>query len=193
MLDSDPKASGKGALVVLNGEINSAREVTKTNTYRVEAFQSGQIGLSGYVDPDQKVQFYRSPVKRHTVHSQFSQLSIRSLPRIAILYSYVGADDDLLQYIVRSGRYQGIVLAGTGGGHCTSAEKDSLTDAINHGLHVVRSSRIGDGRVVPLDKEAWLDCITGDNLLPQKARILLMLSLLVTQDRSVIQQIFDEY
>src|SRR5262245_21809435 len=35
-----PEARGKGTLVVLNDEINGARDVTKTNTYRVETFRS---------------------------------------------------------------------------------------------------------------------------------------------------------
>src|SRR6266481_9270132 len=35
---ADPTSRGKGTLVVLNDEINAARDVTKTNTYRVETF-----------------------------------------------------------------------------------------------------------------------------------------------------------
>ncbi|SDC80316.1 L-asparaginase [Melghirimyces thermohalophilus] len=190
---SEPASIGKGVLVVLNDEINCAREATKANTYRVEAFQSGQLGLLGYVDPDRKVQFYRSPSRKHTVHSQFSKLSISAFPKVAILYSHAGADQDLIQYIIRSGRYQGIVLAGTGGGHCTSEEKAGLIEAVERDIHVVRSSRVGNGRVVMLNRESWQSCITADNLLPHKARILLMLSLLVTQERAAIQQIFDEY
>ena len=58
-------AVGKGTLVVLNDEVNAARDVTKTNTYRVETFRSGELGLLGYVDAD-KVAFYRAPLRRHT-------------------------------------------------------------------------------------------------------------------------------
>src|SRR6185503_4156044 len=60
-----PGARGQGALVVLNGEINAAREVTKTDTQRVQTFQARAYGLLGVVDPD-RVVFYRSVVKRHT-------------------------------------------------------------------------------------------------------------------------------
>ena len=38
--------------MVLNDEINGARDVTKTNTYRVETFRAGELGLLGYVDAD---------------------------------------------------------------------------------------------------------------------------------------------
>ena len=43
-----PEARGKGVLVVLNDEINSARDVTKTNTLRVETFRAPELGLLGY-------------------------------------------------------------------------------------------------------------------------------------------------
>ncbi len=37
---ASPDARGKGVLVVMNEEINAARDVTKTNTYRVETFRA---------------------------------------------------------------------------------------------------------------------------------------------------------
>lgn len=39
---ASPEARGKGVLVVMNDEINCARDVTKSNTYRVETFRSGE-------------------------------------------------------------------------------------------------------------------------------------------------------
>ncbi|MFB4475133.1 hypothetical protein ACDI16_19825 [Oceanobacillus caeni] len=36
-------------------------------------------------------------------------------------------------------------------------------------------------------------CVTADNLNPQKARILLMLSLSISNDVSEIQRVFDDY
>jgi L-asparaginase len=46
-----PEAVGKGVLIVMNDEISAAREVTKTNTYRVETFRSPDLGFLGYVEP----------------------------------------------------------------------------------------------------------------------------------------------
>ena len=46
-------------------EINGARDVTKSNTYRVETFRSGEMGFLGYVDDD-KVSFYNASTRRHT-------------------------------------------------------------------------------------------------------------------------------
>src|SRR5256885_16915472 len=64
------EARGKGVLVVLNDEINSAREVTKTDALRLQTFQSRAYGMLGVVDPD-RVVFYREPLKRHTAKSEF--------------------------------------------------------------------------------------------------------------------------
>jgi len=61
---SSPEARGKGALIVMNDEINGARDVTKTNTYRVETFRAPELGLLGYVDED-RVSFYRMSTRRH--------------------------------------------------------------------------------------------------------------------------------
>lgn len=40
-----PESRGRGVLVVLNDEINAARDVTKSNTYRPETFRSGELGF----------------------------------------------------------------------------------------------------------------------------------------------------
>src|SRR5262245_16275271 len=37
---TSPEAVGKGAMVVMNGQINAAREVTKTNTIEAETFRT---------------------------------------------------------------------------------------------------------------------------------------------------------
>ncbi len=60
-----PDARGKGVLIVLNDEINAARDATKTNTLRVETFKAPELGILGYIDED-RVSFYRSTTRRHT-------------------------------------------------------------------------------------------------------------------------------
>ena len=47
-----PESRGKGGLIVLNDEINAARDTTKTNTLRVETFRAPELGILGYVDED---------------------------------------------------------------------------------------------------------------------------------------------
>lgn len=188
-----PAAHGKGVLVVLNDEINSAREVSKTNTYRLETFQSGQLGFLGYVDPDHTVQFYRSPTRKHTVHSEFAKLTIEQLPRVPIVYSYAGADGSEIEAIFKHTKCQGLVVAGTGAGKFSSAEEQVLREADKQGIPIVRSSRVGNGRVVDIDCYADTGFISGDNLLPQKARILLMLAIAAGKSTDEIRKIFTEY
>jgi len=94
---ADPLSRGKGTLVVLNDEINAARDVTKTNTYRLETFQSRELGILGYADPD-KIVFYRAPTRKHTTQSQFDLTQTGELPKVSILYSYAAQSQfDLTQ------------------------------------------------------------------------------------------------
>lgn len=189
------EAVGKGALVVLNDEINAAREVTKTNTYRVETFKSPELGLLGYVDAD-AIAFYRTSTKRHTTRSEFDVRGRTSLPPVEILYSYIQPSTVLASALVASGT-QGIVFAGTGAGLISSAERDALKPIISAPAAtrplLVRSNRTGNGRVIALPEWDALGMIPGDNLSPQKARILLMLGLTRTRDVGELRRMFAEY
>ena len=93
----------KGVLVVLNDEINSAREVAKTDALRVQTFQSRPYGILGVVDPD-RVVYYRDPVKRHTQKTEFDVSTVTSLPRVDIMMFYQGASSDLLARVRRRRR-----------------------------------------------------------------------------------------
>ena len=58
----------------------------------------------------------------------------------------------------------------------------------------VRSSRTSSG-IVAAGLERWQEqgFLYADNLNPQKARLLLQLALLRTQERSEVQEIFSRY
>ena len=190
-----PVARGKGVLIVMNDEINGARDVTKSNTYRAEAFRSGELGFLGYVDQDQVV-FYRMSTKRHTAQSEFDVSGITQLPRVDIVYSYVEPDTAMIRGLATSGA-RGIVFAGTGAGGISNLEKAAV-GAINSSAAavkpvLVRSNRTGNGRVVARPDYDKLNMIPADNLNPQKARILLMLALTKTNDGGEIRRMFSEY
>src|SRR5699024_4332349 len=110
---SSEHATGYGVIVLLNNELHSARDVTKGQTYRLDAFHSGDFGVLGIIDGDHSVQFYRRPTRRHTVHSEFSTLKLQpdNFPKVEIIYSYAGAKGHLINYITQSGLYAGIVIA----------------------------------------------------------------------------------
>lgn len=190
-----PDAKGKGALVVLNDEINAARDTTKTNTLRVETFRAPELGLLGYIDED-KVAFYRSTTKRHTANTEFDVTSLTTLPKVSILYSYIEPDASLIQAAIKAGA-KGIVFAGTGNGALSVGEETVLKEIAAMPAAskpaLVRSSRVGNGRVIATAEYDALGVIPSDTLNPQKARILLMLALTKTSDPKEIRRIFSEY
>ena len=190
-----PEAKGKGALIVLNDEINAARDTTKTNTLRVETFKAPELGLLGYIDED-KVSFYRTPTKRHSANSEFDVSALTLLPKVAILYSYIDPDASLIDAAIKSGA-KGIVFAGTGNGGLSIMEETAIksVNSMPAALRpvLVRSSRVGNGRVTPTAEYDALNVIPSDTLNPQKARILLMLALTKTTDPKEIRRIFSEY
>jgi L-asparaginase len=188
---ADPASRGKGTLVVLNDEINAARDVTKTNTYRVETFQSREVGILGYADPD-RIAFYRAPVRRHTTQSEFDLTQMDAFPKVDILYAHSGDDGDLAKGAVAAGA-KGLVIAGTGAGHTQNARKVLKELYDTTGVVVVRSSRVGAGRVMRDDNWQEPGFVAADNLNPQKARILLQLGLTKTNKPDDIQKMFDEY
>ena len=187
-----PDAGGKGVLTVLNNEIQCARDVTKSNTFRVETFRPNELGFLGYADSDGQVVFYRAPLRKHTTETPFDVAGRTSLPRVDIVYAYAGADG-LLVEAVRNNRSDGLILAGFGGGSYPPAVTQAAAEAVQDGMPVVLATRATAGRVVTTpqkEKQGFMVC---DNLLPQKARILLMLGLTVTQDKAQLQSMFYEF
>ncbi|HSL93266.1 MAG TPA: asparaginase, partial [Bacillota bacterium] len=90
------RSRNQGVLVLMNDEVYSARDVTKTNTARLHTFRSPDLGPLGFVDGGE-VSYYHSPLKKHTYLSEFQLESLSELPRVDIIYSYTGADRILIE------------------------------------------------------------------------------------------------
>ncbi|MCJ2544117.1 asparaginase [Thermostichus vulcanus] len=188
----DPEARGKGVMVLLNDEINSARDVTKGAIYRLQAFQSREFGPLGSTDAD-RVVFYRAPIRKHTYMSEFDVAdftAITDLPRVDIVYGCRGCDDVMVRAAIEAGA-KGIVVAAMGDGWLIDIE-DALKEAFEAGIVVVRSSRVGENRVAPWARYENI-FVAGDNLTPQHARLLLALALTKTSSVQEVQSFFDEY
>lgn len=151
------------------------------------------MGCLGYIDAAHQIVYYRLPAKKHTTDSSFNALDFNRFPNVEIVYSYAGATGDLIHYIAESNKYDGIVIAGTGAGRFSKKEKEALIYAAEKGMRIARSSRVGSGRVLSIDEFEQTDLIHADNLNPQKARILLALSILLDNNIEAIQKVFDEY
>jgi L-asparaginase len=185
-----PEAAGMGVLVVTNSEINAARDVTKTFTYQVQTFRSRDLGVLGYVDPD-RVAFYRAPLRIHTAASGFDLAEIPAMPPVEVLYVHAGANPGLARAAVALGA-KGLVIAGSGAGSA-GPYRDALVALTAEGVRVVRSARVGEGRVLASGNGHDEGVIAADNLNPQKAALLLSLCLARTTDPAEIQRIFDTY
>jgi L-asparaginase len=184
------EARGMGVLVVLNNEIHPARDVVKTSTYRVQTFRSLDYGALGHVDGDGP-HFYRAPLKAHMPDTPFAKREIAALPRVDVIYSYAGADGDLIEAAVKAGA-QGLVSAGFAPGTPSPAQQAAFLAAAKAGVVVVQCSR-ATGRIAPRRRLRETGIVAGEDLTPQKARILLALMLLTTTDIAAIQEAFQSY
>jgi len=193
VLAGSREAAGKGVLVVLNDQINAAREVTKTNTSTLDTFKAPELGLLGYMQ-DNKPIFYRQSTRKHTVDTEFDIMTLDVLPQVDITYGYVNVNRVAVDAFMAAGS-RGIIYAGVGDGSLAAPVKSALVDARRQGAVIVRSSRVGQG-IVARNGEAnddELDFVVSDTLNPQKARILLMLALTKTTSTKEIQRIFYSY
>ena len=195
-----PTSRGRGVLVAVNGEINAARDVSKTDATRIDAFGSGAYGILGTVAPD-RVSYDRNAERRHTLRSEFDVAQIKHLPRVDVLLTYQDAPGDLIRAAADRGA-AGIVVAGAGAGATSGTQQDGIAYARSKGLIVVLATRTESGRVRPrpagdlargTDAARRLDFIAAGDLSPVKARILLMLALTRTKDTDEIQRMFAEY
>jgi len=208
---AEPQSRGKGVLVVLNDEINAAREVTKTDALRLQTFQTRGYGVLGVVDSD-RVVYYRDVVKRHTKASEFDVSRIQTLPRVDVVMVYQGASGEVIKAMVDQGA-KGIVIASAGAGATSGTQNEGIRHAIENGVVVVTSTRAGGGRIAArsqgqselpgsdasdagsqaAQRQTRRGRVAAEDLAPLKARILLMLALATTRDDGEIQRMFTEY
>ena len=190
---ADPRAAGRGVLVVMNDRIHGAHSLSKTNTTSVETFLSPINGLMGTVNFGH-CQYFRQPSRRHTDNSIFSLDGVSALPRVDILYACADMPADLVDGSVARGA-RGIVIAGDGNGNMNAATLAHAARAAAQGIVIVRSSRVPTGTVsrnVEIDDDR-LRFIVSDELNPAKARILLMLALLEERRLEALQELFYPY
>lgn len=192
LVASNPVSKGKGTLVVLNDEIHTGRDVTKTNTFKTETFRS-PFGPLGYV-VEGRTLFYRIPARPHTLQTEWDIDKIDKLPEVAVVYAYGNVNPASIDAAVKNGA-KAIVYAATGNGSVGDYMVEPLKAAQAKGVQIVRASRTGSGVVVrnaeqPDDKYGW---VVTDDQLPQKARILTALALTKTNDPKALQEIFWKY
>lgn len=180
---ADTNSRGRGTMVLMNDRLFSARDVTKTNSTRVETFQAPERGPLAITDPEGIAYRAKSPGR---TAAQFDISGITELPRVDVIYSYAGADSIAIDAVVNAGA-KGIVVAGVGRGGATASQSAALRRAASRGVVVVMGTRTGSGGV-PSGRRA--DSVGSGDLNPQKARVLLMLALTRSTDPAQVKKIF---
>ncbi|MBU8879121.1 asparaginase [Bacillus sp. FJAT-29790] len=182
-------AKNKGVLVVLNDEIHTAENVTKTHTSNVSTFQSPQYGPIGIVT--------KRGVFFHHVPTNYEYYQINDVSkRVALIKAHAGMDSTLL-FAIRDLQYHGVVIEALGQGNLPPATVEGITALVEKNIPVVIVSRCFNG--IAQDVYSYegggkhlkdLGVIFSNGLNGQKARIKLLIGLASTNNTKEIEEMF---
>lgn len=184
----------RGVVAVCAGRIHAATEVRKVHHYRLDAFDSGDAGPLGVVEPGGCTLWRPWPGRpeRHEQGLLERLLASKAWPRVECLMSHGGADGWLVRALLAQARAQvaaagagsendssdaplrGLVVAGTGNGTLHQDLLAALLQAQEQGVQVRRTTRCASGRVTGQQAED----VASLPLPPAQARLALMLDLL---------------
>ena len=168
-----------GVLVVMDGQIHGAERVTKLATQGVGAFASPGGGPLGWVD-DTGVHLSTANGSRQV---PFTGLDLpEQWPQVPIIYGCVEPEALTLTACLHAG-VAGMVFTGTGAGQLSAGERSVLQEWPGQRPLMLRSNRCGSGPVHRCADDERLGLLPAGSLNPQKARLLLMLSLIAGLDR----------
>jgi glutamin-(asparagin-)ase len=189
---ADKESRSKGVLIAMNDDILSGRDTAKRINIKTSAFSSQWGALGSVVEG--KTYWFRAPVKRHTMASEFDIDKIESLPMVAIVYGSGEMGTVQADAAGKAGA-KAIIHAGTGNGSVPGYEVETLRKLRASGVHIIRSARVPEGFVLrnseqPDDKYDW---VVAHDLNPQKAKILAAVALTQTSDTKELQRIFWQY
>ncbi|NBA94846.1 asparaginase [Pseudomonas sp. R5(2019)] len=174
-----------GALVVMDNKVYSARDVSKSSSFDLNAFEAVPFGPLAQVDALAQVHWRRfMPVNGW--HARFQFEGVNALARVDIATSYAGADDVVIDALVAAGS-RAIICAGLAPGRPAAGEMAAIRRATAGGVVVVQATRAVRGHVPP---QAFLErdsVMAGGDLSPHKLRILLMLALTQNMEASQLQ------
>ena len=186
------ESRSKGVLIAMNDDILSGRDASKRINVKTNAFGS-QWGALGQVI-EGKTYWFRAPVKRHTMASEFDIDSITTLPMVSIVYGSGEMGTAMAEAAGKAGA-KAVIHAGTGNGSVPDYGVETLKKLRASGVQIIRSARVPDGIVLrnseqPDDKYDW---VVAHDLNPQKAKILAAVALTKTNDPKELQRIFWAY
>jgi L-asparaginase len=182
-------AKGKGVLVVLNDEIHTAKNVTKTHSSNISTFQSPQYGPIGIVTK-RGILFHHQPV----TEEKYSINSVNK--RVTLLKAYAGMDSSLF-FALKDMKIDGLVIEALGQGNLPPQTIDGVKALLKERVPIVIVSRCFNG--IAQDVYGYLGggkylkdlgVIFSNGLNGQKARIKLLIALQSTKENDSLQKIF---
>lgn len=191
-----PSAVGRGPLLVVNQAIHAARDVTKTHTTDLGAFESATGQPEGFIGPDGTVWFTRRPRRTRRIPTE------RIEPDVFLFKATAGVDARPLAWAIEAG-FRGIVIEGSGAGNVPATVVPGIEAAIAQQIPVVLTTRCPRGSLAPIYGGGGgagggadlmrLGVIPADGLPSQKARVVLMVALGAGLDRDALCALFAGY
>lgn len=181
---------GRGSMIILNDRIGSAFWTTKQNADTMDTFRAFEQGYLGTI-MNNEIEYYYPPTRANGYHYfDISNVTDASeIPEVIILYSYQGLNPNLIKVAIEELGAKGIVLAGSGAGSWTdSGEIINKEMYEKYNIPIVYSHRTMDGSVPKGDVPDY--GIASGFVNPQKARILLQLSLYSGYNEEQIRTVF---
>jgi L-asparaginase len=174
-----------GAVVVLDGSIEPADDVTKTHSSAFDTFRSLDVGELGRV-ADARVRLERARGPRRHVDTS------RAAERVYLVTATVATDGAPIQALHAAGA-DGFVVAATGAGNTDPSLLSAAESAMADGLPVVLVTRCpagaaGIGYAFPGGGATWqrAGALVAGHLSGPKARIALALGLGAALDRDAL-------
>ena len=134
------RSKGKGVLVVLNDEIDSARDVVKSDSGKTDSFVTPSYGLLGIIDPD-RVIYYRESLNLEKI------LTDKIESNIDIVKCYSGSDGRFIKSSIENGA-SAVVIEAFGRGNIPRKMLPAVEEALEKNILIVVCSRTYKGRVI---------------------------------------------
>jgi len=180
---------GRGVLVCFNGEIHSARDAIKVHANRVNAYAGRDAGPVGAVSKDGVIFFSRPERSPH--------IDVDTMKENVQLITMAQGCNDLLVRACIAAKVDGMVIDGVGAGNVNIPYYRAICDALGAGIPVVAGVRIfagtpyfAKGHEGSFRSMIERGAISAGYLSGIKARVLLMVALVKTQDREEIRRLF---
>lgn len=184
-LAASPEMRGLGVLVTMNDEIHAARELRKTDSSAIDAFESAAGGALGFIDGDA---IYMRSVPRHRTMVITDSIQ----PKVDLLAVTVGTDGHMILGALE-GQPKGLVIELFGRGNFPNKMVPAIVQALRQGVKIVFVSRTHRGGMREIPQWVQGGVVYAENLDGLKARVALMVALGAGKtDSGELQEFFDD-